>query len=96
MIIKLNQNWNIQCERTKELYLNNNVPCSVYKALIDNNKIPDPYYRENEYMSTSICDDDYTFTKNFHCQVTLHSMNISFLNLTVLILFLQYILMVLC
>lgn len=65
MIIKLNQNWNIQCERTKELYLNNNVPCSVYKALIDNNKIPDPYYRENEYMSTSICDDDYTFTKKF-------------------------------
>ncbi|MBQ8968012.1 glycoside hydrolase family 2 protein [Ruminococcus sp.] len=41
------------------------VPCSVYKTLIENNMIPDPYYRENEYISTGICDMDYTFEKHF-------------------------------
>lgn len=42
-----------------------NVPCSVYKTLIENNVIPDPYYRENEYISTAVCEDDYEFEKRF-------------------------------
>ena len=65
MVVKLNQNWEIQCDKTKEVYSNNSVPCSVYQALIDNNKIPAPYYRENEFISTKICDDDYTFSNVF-------------------------------
>lgn len=64
MIISLNKNWKMNkagcCER-----LDCSVPCSVYKTLIEHKKIPDPYYRENEYISTDICLDDYDFSTEF-------------------------------
>ncbi len=64
MIDLLNKNWYMYRQGSNEK-LSCNVPCSVYKVLIENQKIPDPYYRENEYISTHICDDDYTFAKSF-------------------------------
>ena len=42
-----------------------NVPCSMYKTLLENNVIPDPYYRENEYISTDLSRNDVTFVKSF-------------------------------
>ena len=60
--ISLNNNWKMDYNGTEyKCY----VPCSVYKTLIENKLIEDPYYRENEYISTKICDDDYTFSKTF-------------------------------
>ena len=41
------------------------VPCSMYKVLLENKAIPDPYYRENEYISTDLSRKDVTFTKSF-------------------------------
>lgn len=64
MNISLNNNWKMNKNGSIEMF-DCSVPCSVYKTLIEHNKIPDPYYRENEYISTQICDDDYTFTKEF-------------------------------
>ncbi|MGN0632898.1 MAG: glycosyl hydrolase 2 galactose-binding domain-containing protein [Oscillospiraceae bacterium] len=34
------------------------LPCSLYDTLINNGVIDDPYYRENEYISTPLCDKD--------------------------------------
>lgn len=64
MIISLNKNWIMNKAGATEK-LNCAVPCSVYKTLIEHNKIPDPYYRENEYISTSVCNDDYDFSTKF-------------------------------
>jgi beta-mannosidase len=65
MKINLNDGW-LMSKSTGGTVYNCNVPCSVYKTLIDEKAIPDPYYRENEYISTQICDDDYTFEKHFY------------------------------
>ena len=43
------------------------VPCSLYSVLLDNKKIPDPYYRENEYISTPLSDMDCEFSTEFEC-----------------------------
>lgn len=62
MQINLNENW-IMRREGKEFSCN--VPCSVYKVLIEQGEIPDPYYRENEYISTQICGCDCEFEKHF-------------------------------
>ena len=36
------------------------VPCSAYDTLIRASAIPDPYYRENEWISTPVSDRDFT------------------------------------
>ena len=41
------------------------VPCSMYKTLTEQGVIPDPYYRENEYISTDLSRKDVTFTREF-------------------------------
>ena len=41
------------------------VPCSVYDTLLKNGVIADPYQGENESISTSVCDRDFTFEKRF-------------------------------
>ncbi|MBP3238238.1 MAG: glycoside hydrolase family 2 protein [Lachnospiraceae bacterium] len=41
------------------------VPCSVYKTLIDNKAIEDPFYGENERISTPVCDRDFIFESEF-------------------------------
>lgn len=64
MKIYLNDNWQMYKENSTDKF-SCSVPCSVYKTLLENNIIPDPYYRENEYISTQVCDDDYTFEKHF-------------------------------
>lgn len=56
--VSLNDNWKMKKAGSQESF-DCKVPCSVYKTLLDYKKIPDPYYRENEYISTQICDDDY-------------------------------------
>ena len=53
--VSLNDNWKMKKAGTQESF-DCKVPCSVYKTLLDYKKIPDPYYRENEYISTQICD----------------------------------------
>lgn len=64
MDISLNKNWTMRKSGDSVKY-NCDVPCSVYKTLIEENVIPNPYYRENEYISTQVCDDDYEFEKHF-------------------------------
>ena len=64
MSISLNKNWKMSKHGSSETY-SCEVPCSVYKTLLEHDKIPDPYYRENEYISTQICDDDYDFVNEF-------------------------------
>lgn len=63
MNIDLNKNWVL---KSGPKSYSCDVPCSVYKTLIEKNVIPDPYYRENEYISTEICDYGYDFEKSFN------------------------------
>ena len=65
MRIFLNDNWKMKKDGSENTYICD-VPCSVYKTLISEKVIPDPYYRENEYISTSVCDYDYDFEKSFN------------------------------
>ena len=65
MRIFLNDNWKMKKDGSENTYICD-VPCSVYKTLISEKDIPDPYYRENEYISTSVCDYDYDFEKSFN------------------------------
>ncbi len=58
MKIDLNENWTM---KYKDSVYTCAVPCSLYKVLLDNKEIPDPYYRENEYISTDLCREDVTF-----------------------------------
>lgn len=56
-----------------------NVPCSLYKVLLDAKAIPDPYYRENEYISTDLCRCDVTFTREFDASPELLSSDMQYL-----------------
>ena len=67
--VSLNDNWKMKKAGSQESF-DCKVPCSVYKTLLDYKKIPDPYYRENEYISTQICDDDYDFETTFTADKT--------------------------
>lgn len=61
MTINLNENW-VMNKCGDEEKFTCSVPCSVYKTLLEHGKMQNPYWRENEYISTSICDDDYEFS----------------------------------
>ena len=67
--VSLNDNWKMKKAGSQESF-DCKVPCSVYKTLLDYKKIPDPYCRENEYISTQICDDDYDFETVFSADKT--------------------------
>lgn len=41
------------------------VPCSVYKTLIGAGELDNPYWRENERISTPVCDNDSSFCASF-------------------------------
>ena len=41
------------------------VPCSAMQVLLREGVIPDPYYRENEWISTPVSERDFTFEKAF-------------------------------
>ncbi|MBR5091442.1 MAG: glycoside hydrolase family 2 protein [Ruminiclostridium sp.] len=58
----LNENWTMTYGGSTYTC---SVPCSLYKVLLDNKAVPDPYYRENEYISTDLCRYDVTFTREF-------------------------------
>lgn len=57
--------WNIICEADSEKKIRARVPGSVYSEMLSNGLIPNPYYRENEYISTCISADNYIFTRTF-------------------------------
>lgn len=61
----LNSGWTLKTQKYGSLPCS--VPCSLYSVLLDCKKIENPYYRENEYISTSICDDDCDFETAFEC-----------------------------
>ncbi len=41
------------------------VPCSVYKTLVGAGELANPYWKENERVSTPVCDNDVSFTASF-------------------------------
>ena len=41
------------------------VPCSAMQVLLREGVIPDPYYRENEWISTPVSERDFTFERTF-------------------------------
>lgn len=41
------------------------IPCSAMQVLLREGVIPDPYYRENEWISTPVSERDFTFEKTF-------------------------------
>ena len=60
--VSLNQGWTLidgenryACE----------VPCSAYDTLLKNNAIPDPYWGENEWISTAVSDRDFVLETSF-------------------------------
>lgn len=69
MTINLNKDWLMRYREWgnnyRDIVLLCDVPCSLYKTLLENNAIPDPYYRENEYISTQLCDGGCEFEKRF-------------------------------
>ena len=62
MVLNLNNDWKMKKEGDSVSF-SCDVPCSVYKTLTENGVLENPYYRENELVSTAVCDDDYTFSK---------------------------------
>ncbi|MBR1832042.1 MAG: hypothetical protein IJ784_06365 [Ruminiclostridium sp.] len=72
----LNANWIMKDGNNTYLCA---VPCSLYKVLLDNNAIPDPYYRENEYISTDLCRNDVTFTREFDASSEVLSADMQYL-----------------
>ena len=61
----LDNNWTMQTKKFGTLPCK--VPCSLYSVLLDHKKIPDPYYRENEYISTPLSEMDCEFSTKFEC-----------------------------
>lgn len=61
----LDNGWTMRTEKFGTLPCK--VPCSLYSVLLDHKKIPDPYYRENEYISTPLSDMDCEFSTEFEC-----------------------------
>ena len=66
MKLSLNGTWRLYCTDDPEKYdLPAEVPGSLYSALLAAGKMADPYYRENEFISTEICRDSCAFEKIF-------------------------------
>lgn len=61
----LDNDWTMRTEKFGTLPCK--VPCSLYSVLLDYKKIPDPYFRENEYISTPLSDMDCEFSTEFEC-----------------------------
>ncbi|MBQ9252534.1 MAG: glycoside hydrolase family 2 protein [Clostridia bacterium] len=60
--MKLNEQWTMIDGEKRHAC---DIPCSVYDTLIRAGEIPDPYVGENEWISTGVCDRDFTFEKRF-------------------------------
>ncbi len=61
----LNGAWEMYKENAPDKKIKATVPGSVYSTLLENKLMANPYYRENEYISTPISEDDYVFTRTF-------------------------------
>ncbi|MBR1585175.1 MAG: hypothetical protein IJ662_06525 [Clostridia bacterium] len=62
MIVSLNDAWVM---RDGEKSYPCAVPCSAYHTLLQAGAIPDPYWGENECISTAVSDRDFSFEKRF-------------------------------
>lgn len=70
----LNGAWRLYSTANPPAYdLTAEVPGSVYSALLKENMIENPYYRENEYISTSVCDEGCIFERSFDLDNELES-----------------------
>ena len=49
----------------EKLNISAKVPGSLYSAMLDGGLMADPYYRENEFISTDISDRDVCFERSF-------------------------------
>ncbi len=76
MIFNLNDNWTMEYNGREYPCT---VPCSMYKTLIEQKVIPDPYYRENEYISTDLSRRDVTFRKEFDVSRDILSADMQFI-----------------
>ncbi|MBP1546952.1 MAG: glycoside hydrolase family 2 protein [Oscillospiraceae bacterium] len=66
MITSLNGSWRLSdLADSNALYLSADVPGSLYSALLKNNMMENPYYRENEFISTALSDRDIAYEKTF-------------------------------
>ncbi len=63
-IIQLNNDWKMQIDGFDGEF-DCSVPCSVYQTLFENKAVGDPYYRENEYDLTRVCDGGCRLEKRF-------------------------------
>ena len=59
---ELNRNWVMEDGDRKYPC---DVPCSVYHTLMQAGEIEDPYWGENEWNATGICERDFSFEKTF-------------------------------
>ncbi|MGN1105165.1 MAG: glycosyl hydrolase 2 galactose-binding domain-containing protein, partial [Huintestinicola sp.] len=66
MTISLNGQWTLSdINSPDKLCIPANVPGSLYSAMLREGLMEDPYYRENEYISTDISDRDIAFERSF-------------------------------
>ena len=62
MKINLNGQWTL---KNNKFNLPVSIPGSVLSCLLDSKIIEDPYFRDNEYKTAQILDDDFTFSRQF-------------------------------
>ena len=66
MTISLNGQWTLfDINEPEKLNIPVSVPGSLYSAMLSEGLMDDPYYRENEYISTDISDRDIAFERSF-------------------------------
>lgn len=66
MTISLNGQWTLfDIHDPDRLRIPATVPGSLYSAMLNEGLMDDPYYRENEYISTGISDRDIAFERSF-------------------------------
>lgn len=66
MKMSLNGSWTLyDINAPEKLRIPAEVPGSLYSAMLKEGLMEDPYYRENEYISTEISDKDIAFERSF-------------------------------
>ncbi|MDD6990931.1 MAG: glycoside hydrolase family 2 protein [Oscillospiraceae bacterium] len=74
MKFSLNGQWTLSdINEPDKLCIPVNVPGSLYSAMLREGLMDDPYYRENEYISTDISDRDIAFERSFDADEELFS-----------------------
>lgn len=66
MTLSLNGKWTLfDINEPEKLRIPAEIPGSLYSAMLSEGLMDDPYYRENEYISTDISDRDIAFERSF-------------------------------